>query len=146
MFKKFVFLVFSLFLIHLSIPSFSSAANVASTTEGQTQLVLNENTLKRSSHTLCSLGFTAYVGTNKKNVCRSKVTPPNIAYSCVWEKKGNAAYSSSAQNPCTLDYTQHRGSIIITQEQFSSNPPLSYGVEAQCCARAEVGAPTTRYY
>jgi hypothetical protein len=117
--------------------------------------VLNEDALKKISSSLCTKGFKAYVGTNKKNVCQSKASSPDIAYSCIWKKKGTPAYSPTLQGPCNLDYTEHRGNII-TKDRFwpyppssygvepRSNPPSSYGVEAQCCYRAAVGPVTSK--
>jgi len=130
-------------------PSKKARATMSSTTSTtitttsrpapQVRQVLDEDTLKKISHTLCSDGFKAYVGADKKNLCYGKANTPDIAYSCVWDKKGAAAYAPTAQGPCTLDFAEHRGSIIVTKEAYSSSPPLSYGKEAQCCFRAAVG-------
>ena len=146
MVKKILFLILSIASsLALASSSHSYGANFPSTTKDQSKPVVNEATLKNISHTLCAAGFTAYVGANQKNVCRNKVTAPNIAYSCVWEKEGKRTHSLANQDPCLLEYTEHRGSITITKDQFSSNPPLSHGMEAQCCARSQVGSSTTRY-
>lgn len=114
--------------------------NTTTTTKVQPRQVLNEETLKKISNTLCTEGFKAYVGTDKKNICQSQVNAPDIAYSCVWNRKGTSAYAPTTQGPCTLDFTEHRGSILITKNDFVSNPPLSYGSEAQCCYRAAKGS------
>jgi hypothetical protein len=101
--------------------------------------VYDEEMLKKMSNTLCTDGFKAYVGGDKKNICLSKATPPDIAYSCVWSKKGTQAYAPTPQGPCNLDYTEHRGGITVKKDNFAKNPPLSYGTEAQCCFRAAKG-------
>jgi hypothetical protein len=98
--------------------------------------VYDEEMLKKMSSSVCVQGFKAYVGSNKKNVCQGRANTPDIAYSCVWNKKGAPAYPATPEGPCTLDYTQHQGSVIIKRDSFASNPPLSYGTEAQCCIRA----------
>ena len=114
-------------------------ATVTKASEPKLQLdsrtVLDEEALKNMSDTLCTEGFKAYVGSEKRNICQRQVTAPDIAYSCVWDKDGNAAYAPTPQGPCSLDFTEHKGSIIITKNDFS-NPPLAYGTEAQCCHRA----------
>ena len=117
----------------------TSNTSVTTTKEAEPRQVLSEDTLKRISNTLCTQGFKSYVGTDKKNICQSKVVAPDIAYSCVWDKKGTAAYAPTTQGPCSLDFTEHRGSILITKNDFASKPPLSYGTEAQCCYRAAQG-------
>lgn len=106
--------------------------------ELDSRTVLNEEMLKKMSNTLCTDGFKAYVGSDKRNICQSRVTAPDIAYSCIWDKRGNAAYAPTPQGPCSLDFTDHKGSIVITKNDFS-NPPLPYGTEAQCCYRAAQG-------
>ncbi len=120
--------------------STSSSTTITTTSRpAQPRQVLDEETLKKISNTLCTEGFKAYVGSDKKNICQGKATTPDLAYSCVWDKKGAAAYAPTAQGPCTLDYAEHRGSVIVTKETFASSPPLAYGKEAQCCFRAAVG-------
>ena len=101
--------------------------------------VYDEETLKKISKTLCTEGFKAYVGTAKKNVCKSKAAMPDIAFTCVWNKKGPSAFAPTPQGPCNLDYAEHQGSIIMKKETFPDDPPLDYGVEAQCCFRAAKG-------
>jgi hypothetical protein len=101
--------------------------------------VYDEETLKKMSPHICTDGFKAYVGTAKKNVCLKQATPPDIAYSCVWNKKGTPAYASTQQGPCNLDFTEHHGSITIKKDEYASDPPLPYGTEAQCCFRASKG-------
>jgi hypothetical protein len=104
--------------------------------------VYDEEMLKKMSKTLCSDGFKAFVGTDKKNVCLGRATVPDIAYSCVWDKSGAAAFPANAQGPCNLDYTEHRGSIMIKKDTYRDNPPLGYGKEAQCCFRPAKGIET----
>lgn len=113
-----------------------TSTSSTTTTQVQPRKVLDEDTLKKISNTLCTEGFKASVGGDKKNVCQSRASSPDIAYSCIWNKKGAAAYAPSKQGPCTLDFAEHKGSIIITKEDYASNPPLSYGTEVQCCFRA----------
>ena len=104
--------------------------------------VYDEKTLEKMSDGLCSNGFKAYVGSEKKNVCRVQATAPDIAYSCVWDKDGPQAFAPTEQGPCNLDYTEHRGTITINKEKFPDNPPLKYGMEAQCCYRPAKGLET----
>ena len=101
--------------------------------------VYDEEMLKKLSKTLCTDGFKAYVGTDKKNVCKSKATTPDFAFSCVWDKDGPPAFAPTTQGPCNLDYAEHQGSIKIQKENFPSHPPLDYGLEAECCFRAAKG-------
>ena len=101
--------------------------------------VYDEDTLKKISDTLCAEGFKAYVGTDKKNVCKTNATAPDFDYSCVWQKKGPPAFAPSLQGPCNLDYAEHKGSIKIGRDNFPSHPPLDYGMEPQCCFRAAKG-------
>ncbi len=98
--------------------------------------ILDEDMLKKISSTLCTEGFKAYVSRDRKNVCQGMAMAPDLAYSCVWNKSGASAFSPVDQGPCNLDFVEHRGSVIITKNDYQSNPPLSYGVEAQCCFRA----------
>lgn len=104
--------------------------------------VYDEEMLKKMSKTLCTEGFKAYVGTDKKNICLGKATAPDIAYSCVWDKSGAAAFPASAEGPCNLDYTEHRGSIAVKKDLYANHPPLDYGKEAQCCFRPAKGIET----
>ncbi len=120
----------------------TSNTTTLTTKSGDLRLVLDEDALKKMSDTLCVDGFKSYVGNDKKNVCQSKATVPDIAYSCVWKEEGNAAYAPTDKGPCRLDYSEHQQSITVTKNDFSSSPPLPYGSEAQCCFRAAQG-PTT---
>jgi len=97
--------------------------------------VYDEEALKKMSKNLCSAGFKAYVGTDKKNVCLNQATPPDLAYSCVWDKNGVSAFEASDKGPCNLDYTTHHGSVTIKKDLYKNNPPLDYGKEVQCCFR-----------
>jgi hypothetical protein len=99
--------------------------------------VYDEEALKKM--TICVEGFKSYVGSNDKNVCRGKATPPDIAYTCKWDKKGPPAFSPTQQGPCSLDFTEHRGGIVIKKDNFPSGPPLSYGTQVECCFRAAKG-------
>jgi len=101
--------------------------------------VYSEDQLEKMSNTLCSDGFKAYVGSEKKNVCKSKATTPDLAYSCVWDKDGPAAFAATPKGPCNLDYVEHQGSVLITKDNFADDPPLKYGMEAQCCFRPAKG-------
>lgn len=123
-------------------PVTTSTTTTLTTTDGDLRKVLDEDALKKMSDTLCVEGFKASVGNDTKNVCQGKATAPDIAYSCVWKDDGNAAYPQTPQGPCTLDYAVHQDSIIVTKNDYASNPPLPYGSEAQCCFRAAKG-PTT---
>lgn len=114
------------------------------TKETQPRQVLDVEALKKMEDTLCADGFKAYVGTDKNNVCQTKATAPDIAYSCVWDKQGTAAFAPTAQGPCKLDFTNHSGSIVVTKTEYDSPPPLSYGKEAQCCFRAAQGPDVVR--
>src|SRR5262245_21820264 len=101
--------------------------------------VYDEETLNKMRDNLCTQGFKAYVGSDKKNVCMGKASPPDIAYSCIWHKKGAGAFAPTAQGPCSLDYAEHKGSIVIMKENFPHDAPMDYGMEAQCCFRAAKG-------
>ncbi len=89
--------------------------------------VMDEETLKKMSETLCTKGFKAYVGTDKKNLCLGKASPPDIAYSCVWEKKGTPVYAPTLSGPCSLDFVEHRGNVSLKD------------LTAECCYRAAKG-------
>jgi|GEM_PF-1373241 len=101
--------------------------------------VYDEETLRKMKDNLCTQGFKAYVGSDEKNVCMGKASPPDIAYSCIWHKKGAGAFAPTAQGPCSLDYAEHKGSIVIMKENFPHDAPMDYGMEAQCCFRAAKG-------
>lgn len=120
----------------------TSSTVTLTTKEGDLRKVLDEDALKKMSKSLCVAGFKARVGNSRKNVCQGKATAPDIAYSCVWDKKGSSAYAPTLEGPCSLDYSEHQGSIIITKADYTSSPPLHYGSEAECCFRAAQG-PTT---
>ncbi len=111
-------------------------------TTSVTRKVYDEDMLKKMSDTLCTNGFKAYVGSDKKNVCLNKAVAPDFAYTCVWDKDGTAAYAPTVQGPCSLDLTEHKGSVIIKKETYEDDPPLAYGTEAQCCYRAASGPAT----
>jgi len=106
--------------------------------------VYDEEQLKKMADKLCTDGFRAYVGTEKKNVCMSRASAPDISYTCVWDKKGTPAFAPTKQGPCNLDYTEHQGSMIIKKENSSSGvkPALPFGTEAQCCFRPAKGLET----
>lgn len=112
-------------------------------TPAEPRQVLSQEMLKKISSTICTPGFHAYVGNEKKNVCQNKATAPDLAYSCVWDSKGTEAYKPSAKGPCTLDFAEHADKVVITKSDYKSSPPLKYGVEAQCCFRAAKGFATT---
>ncbi len=113
----------------------TSNTRLTTTKESEPRIVLNQEALKKMSKTLCTEGFKSYVGDDKKNICGGQAVSPDIAYSCVWHKKGDAAFAATVRGPCNLDFTEHRGSIIVTKSYYTSNPPLPYGSEAQCCVR-----------
>lgn len=115
------------------------------TSKSEPRQVLTEGDLKNMSpNNLCVDGFKPYVGNDTKNVCQSKATTPDIAYSCVWKQDdSDSAYQPTEKGPCTLDFAEHKGSITILKNDFASNPPLSYGSEAQCCYRAAQDPVTT---
>lgn len=97
--------------------------------------VMDEEALKKIQATLCTPGFKAYISTDVRNVCQSTVKVPDIAYSCVWKKKGPAAFAETDQGPCSLDFTKHNGSVAVSKATYPHNAPLAYGTEAQCCLR-----------
>jgi hypothetical protein len=99
--------------------------------------VYDEEALKKM--TICAEGFKSYVGSDDKNICRGRATPPDIAYTCKWDKKGPPAFAPTTQGPCSLDFTEHRGGIAIKKDNFPSSPPLSYGTQVECCFRAAKG-------
>jgi hypothetical protein len=120
-------------------PVTTSSTTTVTVKNGDLRKVLDEDALKKMSDSLCTEGFKAYVGNDKKNVCQGKAEVPDLAYSCVWNESGNAAYSPTEQGPCSLDYSVHKDSIVVTKNEYTANPPLSYGTEAQCCFRAAQG-------
>ena len=105
--------------------------------------VYDQATLKKMSDTLCVEGFSAKVGNENKNVCFGKATAPDIAYSCLWMKKGESAFPTTREGPCNLDFAEHAGTIIITKGDYKSRPPLAYGTKIECCFRAASGKPST---
>ncbi|MCC6272945.1 MAG: hypothetical protein IT572_05720 [Deltaproteobacteria bacterium] len=121
-------------------PAGTAVPGTPTTTASQApRKVYDMETLKKMADTLCVDGFKAYVGDEGKNVCRSWATAPDLAYTCVWNKKGPPAFPPTPQGPCSLDYTEHRGNVIVTKSQYKSNPPLDFGTEAQCCYRSAAG-------
>lgn len=98
--------------------------------------VYDQEALKKMEGKLCVEGFKSYVGTESKNVCNSIATPPDLAYTCAWDKDGPEAFPATNQGPCTLDYAEHRGDVVITREKWKDNPPMKYGAKAMCCFRA----------
>lgn len=116
-------------------PAIETTTTVTTVKEAEPRQVLTQDTLKKVSDTLCTKGFKPYIGNDKKNVCRGKVSAPDIAYSCVWDSKGPAAFEPDTKGPCSLDFARHQGNIIIDKASYVSRPPLKYGVEAQCCVR-----------
>lgn len=111
-------------------------------TPAEPRQVLSQDMLKNIKGTICSPGFRAYIGNDKKNVCQSKATSPDLAYSCVWDSKGTEAYKPSSKGPCMLDFAEQVDKVVMTKSDYKSSPPLKYGVEAQCCFRAAKGLPT----
>lgn len=124
-------------------PVTTTNTTTVTTKQGDLRTVLDEDTLKKMSDTLCVTGFKPYYGNDDKNVCQGKATVPDLAYSCVWKEDGNAAYSPTTQGPCGLDTAEHKGSIVVTKNDYENSPPLSYGTEAQCCFRAAQGPATS---
>lgn len=125
----------------------TSNTTTLTTQPGAMRKVLDEDALKdlsKNDHGLCVEGFKAAVGNDVKNVCQGKAVVPDLAYSCIWKEDGNAAYAPTAEGPCTLDNVEHKGSVIITKNDYKSFPPLSYGSEAQCCFRAAQGPEMSR--
>ncbi|OGQ23189.1 MAG: hypothetical protein A3I05_02850 [Deltaproteobacteria bacterium RIFCSPLOWO2_02_FULL_44_10] len=120
----------------------TSNTTTSTTKEGDLRKVLDADALKKMSDSLCVTGFKAYVGNDKKNVCQGNASAPDVAYSCVWAKKGNAAFAPTVQGPCSLDYSEHQKSVVITKGEYTSRPPLAYGTEAHCCFRAARGPST----
>lgn len=123
-------------------PTTTSVMSTTTTTEVKppppkevVNTVYSEDQLDKMSNQLCAEGFKAYVGNEKKNVCKSKATTPDFAYSCVWDKDGPAAFAADAKGPCNLDHVEHKGSVIITRDNFADDAPLKYGSEALCCFR-----------
>jgi hypothetical protein len=101
--------------------------------------VIDQKALEKMGDSVCVEGFKAYVGMDSKNICRNWATPPDIAYTCNWTKKGPPAYASTDKGPCNLDFTEHRGDLIVTKQQWKSDPPLDYGTQVQCCYRSASG-------
>lgn len=102
----------------------------------------SQEALKKMDHTLCTDGFDAKIGNDNKNICSGMATAPDLSYSCIWTKKGEAAYPVTLQGPCNLDFAEHRGNIVITKADYKSSPPLPYGTKIECCYRAAKGPAT----
>lgn len=113
------------------------------TKEGDVRKVLDEDALKKMADGLCVEGFKAYVGNDNKNICQGQADAPDIAYSCVWHEDGNAAFAPTPEGPCSLDFVEHRKSLIVTKNEYTASPPLPYGTEAHCCFRAAQGPATS---
>ncbi len=124
-------------------PTVETTETVVTTTPATPRPAYDQATLKKMNDTLCVDGFDAKVGNDKKNVCSGVANTPDIAYSCIWTKKGESAFASTRQGPCNLDNSEHRGNIVITKADYKSSPPLPYGTKVECCYRAAKGAPTT---
>lgn len=116
---------------------------VSTTTPATPRPSYDQEALKKMNDTLCVEGFDAKVGNDNKNICSGQATTPDIAYSCIWKKKGEAAYPATRQGPCRLDNSEHRGNIMITKADYKSSPPLDYGTKVECCLRAAIGPSTT---
>lgn len=119
-----------------AIPAKTTTTSVTTTQVFEPRQVLSQDMLKKVSSTICASGFKSYIGNDKKNVCQGKATAPDVAYSCVWSSKGTEAYEPTKKGPCSLDFAEHSGKVVITKSDYVSSPPLKYGVEAQCCFRA----------
>ena len=124
-------------------PSVETTETTSVTTPAADRPVYNQETLKKMNNTLCAKGFDAKVGNDNKNVCSGKATAPDLAYSCVWTKKGEAAFAPTLQGPCNLDSAEHRGSVMIEKADYKSAPPLPFGTKVECCYRAAKGPSTT---
>ncbi|MDO8643733.1 MAG: OmpA family protein, partial [bacterium] len=118
--------------------SVTTTSNARYTTieENEPRIVLDQKALKKMSKILCAEGFKSYFSNDKKNICAGQTTAPDIAYSCMWDKKGEAAFAATVKGPCNLDFAEHRGSIVVSKSSYPSKPPLAYGTEVQCCFRA----------
>jgi len=103
--------------------------------------VYDEETLKKMEHNICAQGFKAYYGSSEKNICRSKASPPDMAYTCMWDKKGPPAFAATSAGPCNLDYTEMQGKIVVDKSTFPHDNPFDYGTEVECCFRAAKGPP-----
>ncbi|HKY63705.1 MAG TPA: hypothetical protein VJR29_09820 [bacterium] len=104
--------------------------------EEKPRTVYDQETLEKMEDKLCVTGFKAHVGSESKNVCNSMANPPDLAYTCSWDEEGPPAFPATKQGPCTLDFTEHRGEVVITRDKWKDNPPMKYGSKAQCCFRA----------
>lgn len=113
------------------------------TTPAAPRPAYDQEALKKMDDTLCTDGFDAKVGNDNKNICSGLASPTDIAYSCIWTKKGEAAYPATPRGPCYLDSARHDRTIVITKADYKSSPPLPYGTKVECCFRAAAGAPTT---
>lgn len=115
---------------------------VVTSTPARARPAYSQEALKKMDDTLCVDGFDAKVGNDNKNICWGLATAPDLAYSCIWTKKGEAAYPDTLEGPCRLDFAEHRGNIIITKADYKSSPPLHYGTKVECCFRAASGPST----
>ncbi len=120
-------------------PTVETTESTVTTTPATPRPIYDMATLKKMNKTLCAKGFDAKVGNDNKNVCSGKAAAPDLAYSCVWMKKGDAAYAPTEQGPCSLDNVEHRGSMVISKADYKSSPPLDYGTSVECCFRAAKG-------
>lgn len=159
MFKKLLLVVLAVSLGFISSLSYAQSTTTSTTTtlpkKGQAvtettvttpaaaRPTYDQEALKKMNDTLCVSGFDAKVGNDNKNLCLTMATPPDIAYTCVWQKKGEGAYPATPQGPCRLDNTQHRGAITVEKATYKESPPLPYGTKAECCFRAAKGPATT---
>lgn len=119
-----------------AIPASTTTTSVTTVRTAEPRQVLSQDMLKKNSSTICASGFKSYIGNERKNVCQGRATAPDLAYSCVWDSKGVEAYTPDKKGPCSLDFAEHIGNVVITKSDYKSSPPLKYGVEAQCCFRA----------
>jgi hypothetical protein len=121
---------------------------ITTTTPGEPRKALSTEDLEkleRGNNLLCEEGYRSYVGDERKNVCFEKAKAPDIAYTCVYKKKGSPTFSDLKKGPCTLDFADYKSSIIITKELYpkGTRAPLDLGETAYCCYRAAVSPPVT---
>lgn len=117
--------------------------STTTTTPAAPRPAYDQKALKKMDDTLCADGFDAKVGNDNKNICFGKASPPDTAYTCLWTKKGEAAFPATPRGPCNLDNSEHRGNIVITKADYKSSPPLPYGTKVECCFRAAKGQAMT---
>lgn len=122
-------------------PTVETTESTVTTTPATPRPAYDQAMLKKMN--LCVDGFDGKAGNDNKNVCSGMATAPDMAYACIWKKKGEAAYPSTPQGPCKLDNTEHRGNVIITKADYKSSPPLPYGTKVECCFRAAKGPAVT---